>query len=254
MTWGTVVVAGGRVDEALAQAIGSDRKCLAVVEGRTCLDRVLAACAEAALGPVAVVTGDDAWKEGMPAVHVPDHERQIDNARAGVAAVPEADAVLLLPADAPFLSAAGLRAFVAGIEARPRGERWLAAGLCPVDVYRGAFPECPKPSLRLRDGRWHSGAYFAASRAGFEQATGVVAGFSEDRRSQVKMAVRLGIANAFKFATGRFSLADGERVLESVFGCQVLLVPGADPESVVDIDDPKEYAQVLQAAKRYFLT
>lgn len=251
MKWGVVIPAGGRVDTDLARAIGTDRKCLAVVSGRTCLDLVLSACAEAAVGPVAVVTGDDVPREGLPATFVAEKGRQIQNIKAGVEALPEADTLLFLPADAPFLHAEGIRAFVSAIEGRATGPKWLAAGLCEAKAYRRAFPECPKPSLRLKDARWHSGAYFAASRAGFEQAANVIAGFSEDRRSQVKMAVRLGLPNAFKFATGRFSLADGERVLEQVFGCEIHLVPGADPESVVDIDDPKEYAQVLEAAKRY---
>ena len=276
LKFGVVIVAGGRVDARLAHAIGTDRKCLAQVAGRTCLDRVLEACAEAALGPVALVTGTDVWQDGMPATFVPERGRQMENVRAGVEALEGYDNFVFLPADAPFLQAKGVREFawsawcsVWAPDWHKRAEPWvkeetdeepdlyvplgpwLAAGLCESGVYKRSFPECPKQSLRLRSDRWHSGAYFAASREGFEKAATVIAGFSEDRRSQVKMALRLGLPNAFKFATGQFGLRDGEDVLAKVFGCPVRLIEGADPESIVDIDDPKEYAQVLEAAKRY---
>ncbi len=252
MRWGVVVVAGGRVDPDLAAAIGSDRKCLAVVEGRTCLDRVVRACEEAGVGPVAVVTGADVWDDSLPGVFVPEVGPQVGNARAGAEAHPEADSLLFLPADAPFLRPAGIVEFAKAVESRAAEEKWLAAGLCRADDFRAAFPECPKPSLRLRVGRYHSGAYFAASPAGFRSAMEVVATFSENRRSQAKMALSLGLGNMLKFALGRFGFDDGERLLKRVFGCRAYLIQDADPESIIDIDDATEFAQVLDAAKRYW--
>lgn len=245
--FGVVVAAGGQAPTRLADSQGVRTKGQLVVAGTPCLTRV--ANAVAAIGlPAVVVGGPEAREltEGIP--WEPEREGAVANFRAGVVALPEQTHFVFLPADAPFLTPDSISSFVRSL-ASLEGE-WLAVGLCSAEGYRAAFPECPKRSVRTREGRFHTGAFYAGTRGAFIQAVETLNHLFHDRRSQFAMAKRIGIWQALRFAAGKLSVGEAESAFYRVLGVRGVAVPGCDPRMVVDIDDAKELAQVRLVAHR----
>jgi len=181
---------------------------------------------------------------------VEEHERQMSNARAGVEAMPGVDRLLFLPSDSPFLEPDGLRAFMAGVDRRADGDRWLAVGLCSESEFRAEYPEVPTKPIRMKEGRFLSGAYYATSRAAFFTAVETLTTMSDSRKSQLRMVWRFGVATLLKFATGSITLAEGERKVSRLLQGQAFGVLGCDPHGMVDIDTIEDFRAVQEIAAR----
>jgi molybdenum cofactor cytidylyltransferase len=111
-----LVLAAGR-----SRRFGSGNKLLAVLEGRTVLERTVAAVSEAGFSHIAVVTGPAhaAIREILRAypvrlVRCPDEKDGMGySIAAGVASLgPDIDGVAILPGDMPLMTAATLRSLV----------------------------------------------------------------------------------------------------------------------------------------------
>lgn len=123
---GCVVMAAGNA------ARFGDNKLLARLEGRSLIERALAAAAEPELSQVAVVSQYPGIEElarawGYLALHNPRPNLGLSyTIRLGVEALAGCDAVLLLPADQPLLSCESVGRIVRRWRAEP--ERIVAAG------------------------------------------------------------------------------------------------------------------------------
>lgn len=252
LNWGVVVLAGGRVDPAFAQVIGTHRKALATLGGRTSLARVLDAVRDAGFARCATVSGPEVHTEVHHGEAVLEVGRQIANARAGAEALDDLDALLFLPADAPLLSAEALRAFALACEAQavvaPPGP-WFGAGLCPADAFRARFPALPATPLRFREGAFLSGALFATDPVGFRQGASVFEGVVTSRKNQLGMLARVGPGLILKYLARRLSFAEAEHRATRLLGGHAFLVPDCDPVMAADLDDARDWAG-LQAEFR----
>ena len=254
MKWGVVIPAGGLVVDPLASALGTPRKALANIHGKPSLLMVLEAVHAAGFDAdeIAVVGGPELKPViGDRAVWVEEEGRQIQNAWLGVEAIPDAEGILFLPCDAPLLTGEGVRAFGEGVFERVKevkGE-WFAAGLCPHPYWDEAFPDWPNPYLRLRDGEFVSGAYYATSRAGFFKGAELFAELSSSRKSQVAMLWKLGIWPMIRYLLHQVTVEEAEDRLGHVFGGQAIIVPDCDPQGMADIDTVEDLEAILKYAK-----
>ncbi|MCH8978051.1 MAG: nucleotidyltransferase family protein [Armatimonadetes bacterium] len=246
MNWGVVVAAGGLVRDPLASAIGTPRKALAVISGRSCLSRTLDAVKAAGLDTCVTVSGDDVADHVHHGELVHEAETQIENARIAVEALPPVDGVLFLPADTPMLSGAILTKFVAAVEQRidEGQERWFAAGLTGLSEFRKEFPGIQIQAIKLSDGDFLSGALFAASPDGFFHAIGVIDQMSHSRRNQLGMLWKLGLWTVVCYLMHRMSLNDAEQRLGRVMEGQAIIVTGCHPSMAADIDDVADYDEL----------
>jgi hypothetical protein len=193
-----------------------------------------------------VVSGDDV----APHVHygrlVAEGDRQVENARLAVEALPDADALLFLPADSPLLTGEMLRAFheVVAARVKPEADRWFAAGLTGANEFRKEFPRMATTTINLKDGAFVSGALYAASRKGFFHALSVIEAMSESRKNQVAMLLKLGPGTVVRYLMHRISIADAEERLGRLFEGQAIIVTGCDPRSAADIDDVASYDEI----------
>lgn len=244
--WGVVIPAGGLVKDPLASALGTPRKALALIGGEACLSRTLDAVRQAGFDRIAVVSGEDVRPFATGAVFVPEGAGQMENALAGVEALPGCDSILFLPADTPFLNAGAIRHFVDGVERQLAGAggKWFSAGLCPYGEFLKVLPGFEHPHIRLADGDFMSGAFFATSREGFLDAVEQFKGFSKSRKSQVGMLLRIGLWPMAKYLLHRMTLEEGIRVLSKVFGGKGVVVPDCDPWAMADIDTVDEYRRL----------
>lgn len=241
------MAAGGKEPPQLAKAFGVARKALIEIDGATCLSRVLGAVRDAAVERCVTVTGIDAASEVTFGEFVQEAGDAMENVLVGMDRLgEEVNALLLLPADAPFLHAAHLRQFAAAIESRAKEERWYAAGLCPARRWKEQFPDAPAKTLRLREGAFLSGALYAASPAGIRHSLEWIRTMIGSRKSRLSMARKLGARNLISYATGRLTISDAERFAGNVLAGQVIVWPEAPPTTCFDIDTPAD----LAAARR----
>lgn len=249
MRWGCVVAAGGRETGTLARAMGTERKALCEFEGRPSIAWVLDAIRDAGIGACATVSGEDV----RPAVHfgafVSETGGAVDNVAAGLASIRDrCDALLFLPSDAPGLTKAALTQFMASVEERAATGNWLAIGLCSLTAFAAAFPEVPAGALRLREGRFVSGALYAGTPAAFESCLERIRQLRKSRKSQLGMVAQIGLGSAIRFVLGLVDHATAEKKLSQVAGASVILVLDSDPVMALDFDDIQE----LEALRRCF--
>lgn len=246
MRWGVVVAAGGLVKDPLASAIGTPRKALAMVKGRSSLARTLDAVRDAGLVECVVVSGDDV----EPHVHfgrlVLEGSGQIENARRAVEALQDVDSILFLPADTALLTAEMLTQFVAqvGEKIKGVGHKWFAAGVTTHAEFQALFPRMVTHPINLKDGAFLSGALYAASREGFLHAIGILEVMSHSRKNQLGMLVRLGPWTLLRYFMHRVTVAEAEERLGRLFDGQAIVITGCDPLMAADIDDVADYDEV----------
>lgn len=251
--WAVVIPAGGLVPDPLAAAIGTPRKALATVEGKTCVEWCVLAVSEAGFRNIAVVSGEDVREKVGPDHWVLEQSGQIENVSAGVAKFPDTHKFLFLPADTPMLTPQGITHFVQQVEARTdqASDQWLAAGLCPYKTFLQAFPGFVSPHIKLKEGDFMSGAYFAVGRSGFDRAVELVKVLSQSRKSQLKMLLRLGVWPLLQYFLHQIDLPGAERRLSKAFGATAVIVPDCDPHAMADIDTVEDFHHVLKHAKNH---
>ncbi len=250
--WGVVILAGGLVSDPLASALGTPRKALAVVGGRTCVDLTLDAVRQAGFTDIVVVSGDDVREVVGDEVWIAEQNGQIENARAGVEALPGHEKILFLPADTPFLEPDMILDFIAKVNQREAGQsdHWFAAGVCRYEEFLKILPGFEHPHIRLREGAFMSGAFYATSRRGFFHGADMFKSFSNNRRNQFKMLLRVGIVPLLRYVFHRVTIAEAERTLGRLFGGRAFVITECDPWSMADIDTADEYRRLIQEFNR----
>lgn len=128
---GAIVLAAGA-----GQRMGYRPKCLLQLDGRSLIDRQLAALTQSGLAPLWVVLGHHAQRiQQEPALRLwgaqvvvnlhPD-EGHVGSLRAGLRELPsDLDAVLVVLADQPLIDAQAIQALVVAYASRPAGMHML---------------------------------------------------------------------------------------------------------------------------------
>lgn len=242
-----VIAAGGQAPEAVQRRENVRSKGEILIGGVPCVTRVANAVEQAGL--LGIVVGPSAVKPLAGSFQwVPEEKTAIQNFRAGVVAT-DATHLIFLPSDAPFLTGKALSHFTDALDSES-GD-FLAVGLSTAEAYQAAFPACPKPSVRIREGRFHTGAFYGGTRAAFLQALDVLEGLFRDRRSQLAMARRIGIWQAIKFGLGKLSLSEASQSFERVLGIRGVPILNCDPCMVPDIDTLEELDQIRIVHARF---
>ncbi len=251
-SWGLVIPAGGLVNDPLATALGTPRKALAVVGGSACVVRTLDAAQKAGFKKIAVVSGEDVREVIGDEYFVMEGNGQIENASRGVEFLDGCERILFMPADTPFLSPESIVHFVESVDKRIEGagENWFAAGLCQYKTFLEILPGFEHPHIKLSDGDYMSGAFYATSRAGFFHGVDQFRGFSDNRKNQFKMLMQIGIWPLIKYLFHKVSMAEAEQRLGRFFGGTAVVIPDCDPWSMADIDTVDEYQRLLIEADR----
>lgn len=221
-----------------------------MIGGQACVVRTIDAAVAAGFERIAVVSGEDVREVIGDEFFVEERGGQIANAMAGVEFLADCEKILFMPADTPFLRPEAIGHFVDTVDRRlGSGEgSWFAAGLCPYSEFLDVLPGFEHPHIKLTDGDFMSGAFYAASREGFLNCAEKFEGFSNNRKSQFKMLKQIGIWPMMKYLLHRMSLADGEAVLGKFFGGSAFAVTDCDPWSMADIDTVDEYQRLVKEA------
>lgn len=237
-----VVTAGGRVDGAFAQALGTPVKALAPFAGSTFLQIVIEAVRGAGIDRIAVVGGDDVRHACRDAV-----ERVIDesldgaeNLRRALRAWEPEKPLLYLTSDMPFITAATLRAFLERVP-----DKTLALPLTEWDAFATRFPDAPPFGLSLAGQRVVNGGAFVIPARAQERVEQFAARFFDARKSPWRMARLTGPVLLLQFVLRRLSVAGLERHACRLLGLSAIAVRNAPPELAYDVDVLEEYRYAL---------
>ncbi len=241
-----VITAGGLVDGAFADAIGTTVKALAPFGTGTLLDVVLDACAGAGIEGAAVIGGAE-----VRARLAGRDVRVIDAAADGGTNVLRAldawpgERFLYLTSDVPFATASGLRDLI--VRSEPFA---LTMALADVDAYEARFPEAPEHSVAVGGERVANGNAFAIAPQAVGPARELATRFFDARKSLPKLALLLGPVMCLRFATKRLSLADLEAYGRRRLGVAVGALRGCDPGLCYDVDTLADYEYARAHAER----
>jgi CTP:molybdopterin cytidylyltransferase MocA len=234
-----VITAGGKVRGEFARAIGTDIKALAPLGSCRLIDPAIEAARSIGVDAIAVI-GSNA---------VADYcgervERVVDAANSGTQNIlralrvfPEADRLVFLTSDMPFIDAAGLRAFV---ERSSRSA--LTMALSPAGAYVAQFPGAPPHVVRFGRESFANGSAFVIDAGAFAPLERVAGKFFSARKSLPRLAALLGPALCVRFACRRLRIADIEARAAAVLGVDARAIVDASPGLCYDVDDLADWS------------
>jgi CTP:molybdopterin cytidylyltransferase MocA len=239
-----VVTAGGLVPPEFAAVIKTDIKALAPLGSQRLIDPVIDAVRGSDVFGLAVV--------GPPAVraYCGDRvDRFIDSAPSGVEnikralrAFPDADRILFLTSDLPFIDAAGIVGFVGASIGYG-----MTMALAPASAYSDRFPGSPPHFVSFGKTSYANGSAFLIDQHAVSALERVAGSFFSARKSLPRLAILLGVALSLRFAFRTLRISDIERRAGKALGVSVRAIVSADPGLCFDIDEVADwlYAQRL---------
>ena len=235
-----VITAGGRLDTEYAEAAGTGIKALAPVRGVTMLDRIIDALRGCGVTRIAVVGGEEVRSACAHRVEatVDESASGSENVLRALSAWPDDDDQPLLYAtsDLPYVTAEAIQDFVGRVPAAT-----IAVAVAEHRDFEVRFPGAPPFGITLAREKVVNGGIFSIP-AGKATALGSAASaFFEARKRPWRMARLLSPLSVLKFAAGRLSIGDLERVALKVFEVPANAVRNCAPELGYDADTVFEY-------------
>ena len=237
-----VITAGGRVDGAFADLIGTSVKALAPIGDRLLIDAALDAARAAGatrigvVGPAAVL----AHCEGRIDEAIPEKPTGEENLRSALATARGAT-LLLLTSDLPFVTAHDVTDFME----RAR-ESDAAMPLSDAAAYDAAFPAAPPHVVTLGGERVANGSVFFFAPGSAPRVSEIAERLFTARKSLGRMAVLLGPALLGKFVVRRLRIEDIEARAQRVFGLRIRAIRDAAPGLCYDVDTQADYTYALE--------
>ncbi|HEY3675832.1 MAG TPA: NTP transferase domain-containing protein [Candidatus Tumulicola sp.] len=239
-----VVTTGGRVDAEYAAAAGIDIKALAPIGDATMLDRIIEALRGAGIDRIAVV-GGSAVREACAARverFIEEGDSGIENVRRALSAWPEdGDALVYSTSDMPYVNDSAVRDFVSRVP-----EKTIAISLTEHDAFVRRFPQAPPFGITLAGERVVNGGCFLLPPDSTTAVVDYATKLFEARKAPWKMVGMVQPMALIKFAIGRLSVADVERVAHRIVGFPSLGVRNCAPELAYDADTATEYCYACE--------
>ncbi len=243
LTWDVVIPAGGAIDAAYAQTIGSPYRPLAplgpantpvlqhIVDTLRACERIGRIIGVAPKAVSSVINGVDLWLAAG--------DSGTDNIRAGLAEATPGRPALVCASDLPLLTPGSIHDFLAACQ--PDAE--VAVGLVRADDYNAAFSDAPPSEfVRLADaGPVTLSGVFLVHPDLLVRHEALFRRMFGSRKEQWRMAGLLGPRLLWQFATKTLRLRDIVARAEDILGGPVQVVEGVAPALAYDIDNHDDY-------------
>lgn len=242
-----VVTAGGRVSDGYAREAGTSIKALAVVRGRTMLDRIVDALRGAGCTRIAVVGGDEvrAACAGRVESIVEESASGSANLLRALDVWPDDDAQPLLYAtsDLPYVTAAAVEDFV-----RRTPPNAIAVSLAEYADFDRRFPSAPPFGITLARERVVNGGIFSIPPGSRARIAKLATAFFAARKQPWRMATLVSPLALLRFATGRLGIVELEALASRLAGSPAAAVRSCAPELGYDADTLAEYQYACRHA------
>lgn len=247
--WAAVIAAGGQAPIALQKVTGVPSKAEVLFGGVPSGVRVARSAEEAGCTPVVVSCDSRIRTLPWPAEckFADAGETNIATVANGINALDDTDAILVMPSDLPLVSVEAICGFLEGCESRiVDSQEFLCVGLSRISAIERTHPSAKVSYLRLREGRFASGGFYAMSKSAFQRAHRLLEDASRNRKSQLKLALQFGVLNAIRYFSGQMSIPEAEKLAGRVFGAECFIVEDCHPDMVMDFDDAIDYEYLLR--------
>lgn len=237
-----IISAGGQAGEDLASLLGVREKCAALFDGKPLAGWAVEAALGAGAEEVVVVCGDEVRDAltGARCLFATPGRNPVESARNGLTQLSGVHDIVFIPGDIPLVRAEHVLEFVKALPAIEG--RWLAIALaCEMDINTRFGNSDGVGYVKLDGARFAAAGLSAANKEGFVAALETLSKLSEDRKSQVKMALRFGAGDILRFFLGRMTTRRAELAGKRIFGCTCAVVKGCAAELVMDVDTPEDW-------------
>ena len=238
-----VITAGGPISGAYAKLANTKLKGLVQIHGATMLAHTIDAARGAGAKRIAVVGNDEVKRAVGSSVDkmIPDSGTGSGNVLAALDAWGEdAERLLYLTCDMPYVSALALQTFVSKVPANV-----LSMALCEELEFFQRFPQAPGFGITLNGEVIVNGGAFLIP-AGAGPAIGSFATqLFDSRKAPWRMASIAGPALLLKFIFGRLAISEVEERATALLGMPVRATRGCAPELGFDADTVAEYQYAL---------
>lgn len=244
-----MVLAGGDGGDALATAGGVPAKALLPVAGRPLADYVLDAVTRSGrVDEVVYVGPGDQELRGYELVRMPSGRRFEDSLALGMGAAlgRDAEQVLLVTADLPWLTPDAVARFVD--RARATGAQ-LVYPVASDEVMARAFPEQRRTYVRLREGRFTGGNLALLTREAVTAVLPLVSEAFAGRKAPLRLAALVGPAVVFGLLTGTATLGALEARVGRLLGLSAKALRTEDAGLAADVDRLDHLPGVLDPAQ-----
>ncbi len=245
-----LVLAGGRISGAFAQAAGTKVKALVSFGGRPLVSHVARALAESpGIGRIAVV-GPEAVCSALSkeCVWVPERDSAQANLLAGaerVGADPD-ELLLACGADVPLLSSLSLQDFLA----RTPPESAFAIPVIRRERFRAAFPGDRSLFVPMREGAFTGGSMYMLRPRFVQENLELVRQLRARRKSHLAMARLVGLDVVWKLLSRRATVAELEARALRITGHVCRAVLDCGPDLAYDVDNLSDLRYLEQWAAR----
>lgn len=247
MSPAAVILAGSRpgAPDPVAAAERVPHKVLALVDGETLLERVVAALGAADVREIAVSANDPAVEAEarrlgvtlLPTARGPSESVGLAFARYGAP-------LLVTTGDHPLLQPSWVRDLIEGTPAHAD----VAVMLAGRERVEAAAPETRRTWLTFADGQWSGCNLFLLASPAAERAIALWRQVEADRKRPWRIARRIGLGTLWSYWRGKLTLAEALSRLGGTLGVSAALVPATDGRAAIDVDKPEDLALVRQIA------
>lgn len=245
MSYCAVITAGGRVDAAFAEVIGTPVKALAPFAGSTFLQRTISALRDAGIERIAVVGGEEVGLACAGAADrlIPEAADGAENLRRALYAWNGDAPLLYATSDMPFITGASVREFLNASEPST-----LTLPLTEWVDFERRFPDAPPFGITLAGEKVVNGGVFAIPALCAPRIEAFAKRFFDARKSPLRMARLTGAALLLQFLFKRLSVAKLQDHAERLLGIRARAVRYAPAELAYDVDVLEEYRYALDRA------
>jgi len=200
-----------------------------------------------AVASVVWVGATDARIRRLVDVALPSGRRMVDSLGLGLGAAlgvaPAAQRLLVVTADVPWWTAAGVTAFVAEAPAAD-----LVYPIVRRSDALARFPDQQRTFVRLRDGRFTGGNAVLLSPTAVPALLPVLDAAFRARKRPWELASLIGLGTLFGLATGTVRVATLETRVSAILGVAARVYVSPDATIAADVDDPAHLPATLDLA------
>lgn len=254
--WSAIILAGGENSPETRQETGEQWEAMVSFANQPSIEYVLEACRECDIGNISIVLTEQErhrLKISEPReMWATPGKSLLESLQAGVKKLNHNSPTLVLPSDTPLLRKDHIIQFVDAIQNRVNvlEDIFFAAGVCPKLHIQTRFPNSQYKFIRLREGKFASGAFFAGSKIGIESAMQKVQHVINNRKNFFKWMIRIGLKYSLFYLTGRITTRKAENIATELLNGKCLLITNVHPDTTFDFDSIEEYKYLQQNFKR----
>lgn len=255
MKFDAILPAGGTIPDDFAAKVGTNKKPLIKINGRTVLEATIASLRESGLVNRIVVIGSqevlDHPSSQLADLRLLEAATGPDNIYKGLDALLTGEAppdrILIVTTDLPFLTPGLIKTFVENCPP----SRDFCVPLVAQGDFSKRFPGTPATFVTLKDDTYTTGCIYLANVKPLRAARPHINNVFEQRKSKMGMAKLLGLGFVFKYLTKQMTVDDVERKIVSLLGCSGAAIRHSAPEFAFDIDYLEDYEYAVANAERF---